>query len=197
MEKVDILIGVVGLVALIATGLGVALYDDGAHDYVIGSDTLAVTAGPEPVDAAGFSFEFVAPDNAYGADLSVRIVASGQANPTDTVTVTINILPPEGSDAQPTTGMESFSFADVQAGVDIAVMADDWVELPKAFRGDDAEVDAKTTMWGGPYTVEVFVDAPGTNPLSLVQLGDSYTAEVSGDTLLYTIAPDRPETETA
>ncbi len=194
MEKVDIAIGVVGLVALLVTGLGVALYDDGQTAYsVVMTETDLGTMGPEAAAAAGTDFTFDAPNNTVGATFTVDVAASGQlVNPQGQVTVTIVL---EGPDGSSTELVDTFTFSAGGASFTITNEAP-WAETPADFEGDADDVESMQVHWDEPITVSVYVDGPGASPLPLPS-DDTYTATVSGTAHTYTIIVDTPDVGTA
>lgn len=191
MEKVDIVIGVVGVLALVATGLGVALYDDAATSYIAQETDMDLgSQGPEAADASGTFFEFDTPDNAFGATFEVTVTASGIANPQASVSVTLVIVGPENST---TETIETFAFGDGSATFTLTSEAA-WMDMPEPFRGQDADVEAHTMTWSQPIELQVYVDGPGASPIPIGG-NDSYTAEVTGTAHTYEIVPELPEVE--
>lgn len=196
MEKVDIVIGVVGIVALIATGLGVAFYDDinALEDWNIQDTEHSVTAGPEEAeDGLEREFSFTTPDNATGASFEVTITAESQ-NPAQQgdVTVRLTLTGPDGSQVEETY---SFPFEDGSATFPIESLG--WAEVPDGFSGNEDDLDSRSTSWDDDIVLEVIVDGPGTtDPVPLPGApAPTYTAEVSGTIDAYQAVRDRPESE--
>lgn len=193
MEKVDLIIAGVGVVAILATVLGVALYDDGLTAYEVRDGTSDLgTDGPAPVDASGTDFEFMLPNNTLGASFDVTVTVGGQS-PGGAVAVTVVINEPDGTS---TTFRDSFNYADGTATFTVASEGA-WGEKPEDFRGDDAAVESRTITWDGPAIVEVFVDGPCAGPLPLPTCFDTYEAQVTGTAMTYVITPETPDPETA
>lgn len=193
MQRVDILIGIVGVVALLATGLGIALYDDGETNYVVrDADAGLGSQGPVAADTSGTAFSFDLPDNAFQATFEVTVTAGGQAPTGGAVSVTIVVDEPDGSSTQNTF---SFDYS-AGSGSGSVTTEGDWIERPQDFRGDQSDVDGHRTSWPEGITVTVYVDGPCAGPLPLPVCLDTYEATVSGTAATYEIAPEIPDVET-
>lgn len=198
MEKVDIIIGVVGIVALIATGLGVAFYDDinAIEDWQIQETEHEVTAGPESAeDGLERQFTFTTPQNATGASFEVTVTAESQ-NPAQQgdVTVQLTLTGPDGSEVT-----ETFSFPFSDGSATFTIEALDWAETPDDFSGNEDDLATYTTEWDEDIVLDVVVDGPGTtDPLPLPGVpGPTYTAEVAGTIHAYQAVLDLPDSEVA
>jgi hypothetical protein len=192
MERVDILIGIVGVLALLATGLGIALYDDGETAYVVRDATADLgSQGPATADTQGTEFAFELPDNALGATFEVTVTAGGQAPTGGAVSVTLVVDEPDG-----TTSQNTFSFDYAQgSGTGTVTTEGAWTERPEDFRGDEADVEARTKAWPEGVVVTVFVDGPCAGPLPLPVCFDTYEATVAGMADVYQITFAVPDVE--
>ncbi len=196
MQKVDIAIGVLGAVALLATGLGIAFYDDinGLEHYHVDMVETPLAQDAETVPAGGLTWPYAVPDNAYHLAGDIKVAWTAD-NPglSGNVDVTVVITPPAG-DA--TTLTETFAFADNEGTIAIAMPK--WAEPPTEFTGGADDVDATTMTWDKALTIQITITGP-TGPLPGVSQDDpTYTAALDGAVWHgFAVVPETPEVETA
>lgn len=196
MEKVDIVIGVVGIVALVATGLGVAFYDDinGIEEWHIRTyETDLESQSQTGVgDMEEVDFLWDTPRNATGAVLDVTVtVQPGTPLDSGSVTVTLRLQGP--GDVDLVSAVDSFDIADGSATFSITGM--DWTETPEDFEGNDADKEDRIRDWDEPFTLAVIVDGPDAlTPLPGFPAA-TFDVEVSGTATVYEAVPDIPDIE--
>lgn len=190
MQKVDIAIAVIGAVALLTTGLGIAFYDEfsGQDDYTVALSETAYAEQGGAVGTTPTTFTFEAPNNTYGSSFEI-VVAFTNQNPaiTGTVTVTATL---QGLKAD--QSVECNGSAQLSAGSLTLTCEDEgWVELPED--GKYSEEDAEATTPGGDVTLTVTVSGPGS-PLPIGP-NPTYAATINGDALTYALAKENADPE--
>lgn len=196
MQKVDIALGVLGAVALLATGLGIAFYDDinGLEHYHVDMVETPLNQDAETVPSGGLTWMYDVPDNAY--HLAGGIALSWSAdNPTlsGDVDVTVVITPPVG-DA--TTLTQTFDFGDNEGTVVIDMAK--WAEPPAEFTGGADDVEDTRITWDEQLTIEITISGPQGQLPGVEQDDASYTAELDGAKWHgFAVVPATPEVETA
>ncbi len=193
MEKVDLVIAGLGVIALVATVVGVVTYEDGAHDYSIIATTEAFDAGQVTASqGTPVSVEVDVANNATHATVVVEASYSGQSVAGGSVTANVRVVGPDGTE---NTTTQSFTIAPAATGGSLGTIELDstmWTTVPEGFRGSDDDAAALTTMWETPMLVEVTFEGP-SGPLDNI----SYTAAISGDFHTYAATIDLPDVETA
>lgn len=189
MQKVDIAIVVIGAVALLTTGLGIAFYDDvaGQDDYTVMQMTEAYAGQNGAVGSTPTVFTFDAPNNTYGSEFDITVTFTNQ-NPVITGTVTVSGAI-EGLDGSSTTCEGN---AALSAGsVTLTCAAEGWIDAPEAGKYTDEEAEA--TSPGGPVHLTLTVTGPGS-PLPLGPQ-PSYSAAIEGNALVYHLAKESADPE--
>lgn len=204
MENIDWIIVAVGVVALVATTAGVLYEEDlvGATDITFVEDSREFTIPTSSNFATSTELTAPAGMNATGADLSVVVSFTGQAQaPQGTASITVRVVAPDGetddSDtrtmtfanaaggggAQPVT----FTFTDLNFG---AVPTNTSTEEPGSF-------DANMT-WEGGYTIQVTVSPPAdpfTNGVGAAQATYTFTAGATVTERFFQHVVDTPDIE--
>lgn len=195
LQKVDAVIAGVGAFALIATALGVLLYDDLAGERDITFPTTTRTLDAQ--QGVGAPLQFTLPQNATSASLDVLVRFTGQAGQGGTAQITIDVTGPDGLSRQATGTLAIAAGAtSAETTVDVPDLA--WAQVPEARSGDPAAVD-ETRTWDEPLTVTVTVDAPADN-LGAIPGGAvnyNFQATVTPTVTVYSEAVQQPDVETA
>lgn len=196
MQKVDLAIIGLGVVALAATVLGVVFFDE-----LQGDDDIAFpeassdlpTRGPEALASGAVAFEWDAPDNATGAELEVTVrLADGSIVVTGgEATVRVVLHGPDGSTAAYVN--ETWSIGPgAQPGEQTTVTINStWLRPPASVKGDFDMVD-ETRTWSEPIHLEVRVEAPSATALPVEQYNFDAEATGSVDTYRAQIQRDEP-----
>lgn len=189
MQKVDITIAVVGAVALLVTGIGIAFYDADETEFSILETTSAFAQQEKAVDGSPTEFTFTAPNNTYGAHFDVDVAFTAAPGAQGSVTVTV-VLEDINGNTQEFVG--SAPVGDGSLTVEAHTMG--WVEIPEdGTYSDDEKADATTA--GGP--VKVTVTATGGGGILPVGPATTFQATVTGDALVYQFGTDAPDLEAA
>lgn len=187
MQKVDIAIAVVGALALLTTGLGIAFYDDlaGQDDYVIVTGLTAYDQQGDPVSSTPTVFTFDAPNNTYGStfDIGVSIGGPGQQAFQGTATVTATIESFNGMVSEDCVGTGTGASGNVA----LTCAHDGWVEIP-----EDGTYSEPTSQAGGPVKVTITVTYSGAAP---VLENPTFTATVSGSAMTYAFTQETADPE--
>ncbi len=193
MEKVDIAIAVVGAVALLATGLGVAFYDDinGLTEYTIESQVVDASGSGSGSSA---TIELDVPDNMYHLMGDIT-VAFSSPNPAAscTINVDITVTAPTG---------ESVAFEGSggigDGSVTVPVESVKFGDAPEDFSGDADDKEANTLSWDEPVTIVVNSQDTGCGAPVLGVGGVTYgNVDFAGEWHGYSIEGEDPEPEAA
>jgi hypothetical protein len=189
MQKVDIAIVVIGALALLTTGLGIAFYDDvaGQDDYTVMQMTESYAGQDEAVGSTPTVFTFDAPNNTYGSEFDVTVTFTNQ-NPgvTGPVTVTGSL---EGLDGSTTPCDGNAPLAD--GSVTFTCKSEGWIDMPESGKYTDEEAEA--TAPGGQVKLTITVTGPGT-PLALGPQ-PTYDAAIEGNALVYHLVRETSDPE--
>ncbi len=190
MEKVDIAIAAVGAFALLATGLGVAFYDDlnNLNDYTVEASMVDFTAGGD-VPGGVASFDVDVPENMYHAIMDVTVNFASQ-NPAAscTINVLVRAIAPDGTEVVETSDFEFSSGAGV-----VHIETEKFGEEPEDFKGTADDKAAKTLTWDAPLTVELEIQDTGCGAPVLGVGGATYTADIAGQFHGFSIAGGEPD----
>lgn len=195
METVDWTIAGIGVVALVATVVGVVLYDDLAGDvdttFTVAERDLGSLEGA--VDSPA-SFQFLSGKNATAASFEVQIDFSGQAVQGGSATVNIEVTGPNDAMMTCTPSMTIAGQA-TSASETFTCALDAFTDVP-ADTTESNLPDAVTYSEG--YTVRVSVTPPSDTTVPVIGAGASYSfsATVTGTESYYHATPVLPETET-
>lgn len=194
MQKVDIAIGALGAVALLATGLGIAFYEDinGLEDFhVTVHEDQTFEKASETVPAGGLEWTFDAPENTFqaGGELTIAWTDTNPGLDGD-VDVTVTVTGPDGTTVDTLT--ETFQYSSNSGTVSLDLTG--WAEVPNGFTGTEDDVEDKTITWGHPLTIEVSITGP-QGPLPIPNDDPTYTAELDGYWHTYSIHRDIPDVE--
>jgi len=185
MAKVDVLIGAMGGVALLATVLGVVFYEElsGTREYTFLEYAVPLDEREDAVGAQPTSFIYGTPDNATAIDLSVQVSFSGQAIVGGSATVIVQFLAPDGNVTEKQAEL-SIARGATSATTTVDLEAR-WADPP-----DDVEVEgalnatAHATSWAGmPMEVRITVEPPGTEIPALSDY--RFTATIDGELRVY------------
>ncbi len=194
MQKVDLVIGGVGVIALIATTLGVVFYDDatGAEDIqletVTQSDFFTHDFGAM---AAGSTDEnaFDLPANATGASFEVTFDFAGQTGSGGTVNFAVHLMDPTGNMSQEATGSMTLGQGATSGSTTVDVPLYTWATQPE---------EPTTLDWSQPLTLVVTISAPqgeqfpGVGPLGGV-VNYTFNVSATGDLQLFQEAVSTPD----
>ncbi|MGB0652458.1 MAG: hypothetical protein ACPGQL_04595 [Thermoplasmatota archaeon] len=192
MQKVDIAIAVVGVVAVVATLVGIATYEDGANHYTFPETTVALAEQTGDVGASPVAFQWEVPANAIGASFTVVVDGTGQAIAGGSGTINVLLTGPDGS-TETATGAISFGPGAGSAQATITI-ENTWGMAPEELDGTQADADAKSISWDMPIIVEVSAEAP-SGPLA--GNGFAFTATLSGEATAFEAVQDTPDAESA
>lgn len=192
MQKVDIAIAALGAVALLATGLGIAFYEEinGLEEYTVNVSEQQTFEDSGDVPAGGLEWTFDAPENTFhaGGELTIAWTATNPALSGD-VDVTVTVTGPDGTVDELT---ETFDFADNEGVVSLDLSA--WAEVPETFAGTQDDVEERTINWDDPLTIEISITGP-QGPLPIPQDDPTYTADLAGYWHTYTMSREIPDVE--
>ncbi len=199
MEKVDIAIAVLGVVALVSTGLGIGLYEDGNVSYTVTtSNDQAISIPAENVPTGGLTWEEDVPMNGYDATGTITIDWSGTTAPDQsfaagsTVDVVVTVTAPDGSVQE--LPPQSFAYTDKSGTIDFNV--DSWLEVPSNFDGDAQDLAEREVTWNSPLFIDIVIQGPQGPIPGQPQDDPVYTAAFDGNWQTYSISQDTPDLET-
>jgi hypothetical protein len=195
MQKVDIAIASLGAFALIVTGLGIGLYDDGNAEFVVTTSDLQTFSQPVVnVPAGGIAWDLEVPDNGYDAQGTIIIDWSGTTAPAGTfsgnVDVSVTVTGPNGVVEDLDVG--SFPYADLSGTIDFNVAS--WLDVPANFAGTQGDADALTHTWNSPLRVEILIQGP-MGAIPGAQDDPAYTAAFDGNWRTYAVTAATPVLE--
>ncbi|MGB1585530.1 MAG: hypothetical protein ACPHID_00600 [Thermoplasmatota archaeon] len=179
MEKIDWIIAGVGVVALVATTLGVLYEEDltGAQDITFPLDERTINVPQSTAFASAGTLTAPAGENATAAAMDVTVSFEGNAvAPQGGATVRVTVTDPAGNvlPAQTQT-MTINNAANGGGGVDVVFSFDlDFGTVPADTTVDDVDdLDASNT-WADGYTIDVSVTNPA-DPFTNVPNGATYS----------------------
>lgn len=197
MQKVDLVIAGVGVLAVLATTLGVVFYDE-----AVGEETVSFV---EVTDEGAFSesptmasgqqeFTFALPDNATGATFTVDVDWTGQAvNPTSSGSVEVVLIGPDGNQSAPQsaaiTATRGAASGGIASPVEVTLR---WADVPEERQATDG-VD-ETLTWDQPVTVRITITDPTDTSVAGQGASYSYQVEITGDVFRFQqAAPEIPD----
>lgn len=201
MQKVDIVIGVVGALALVATVVGVLLFDSGEAEYGYAfSEADAYNEQERPVSQA---FEWPTPQNATGATFTVEVICSGgQALAGGDGSITVEITGPDNTTY--TSEPESFTIdpgmtCDSSSVHTFSVNYTWMTDLPDHFHGTAEEKEAQAKVWDADTVVRITVTSPNDPSSGLPLPGQalSYSAKVSGTATVFHLQTELADPQAA
>lgn len=185
METADIIIAVVGVVALTATTLGVVFYEELSGEQDIEFDSFSRSLGSVTGQAINgpTNFQFTAGDNATAATFEITVSWTGQSLNGGNAAISVQVTDPNG-----TVMNEQFSLAvgqNQQGGSGTyTVTVPEFFMTPGHAHTTDADSFNATQMWDMGYTVRLSVTDPSDGPVPGPVAGQvanySWTADVSG-----------------
>ncbi len=196
MQKVDLVIVALGVVALAVTAIGVATYEDGDSNYVFVESQVDYDGGSftatmdTPVTALVST-----PANATSAHATVTLGYTGQVFSGGSATATITITGPDGTSE---TLTEAFTVPQGGNGGELGTLeihSTMWGEVPAGFSGMPEDRADYALNWDDDLEIILVVEAPAGPLANLENL--SYTAEVTGWFATYHAVVDLPDVETA
>lgn len=187
-------IAIVGVTAIVATTLGVVLYDEVAGNeqlnfelvtdegFFSGTET-GVSGGPR-------EFAFALPDNATSAAFDVTVTFKGRAGQGGTVQVSAYFVDPTGNRSNEDQKTLTMSANEGPGDAVTLSLAGTWAAMPNGTETTDVEADAKAaaTSWDGkPLIVYITISAPAGDGLVGVvpQVNYSYDIALTGDLSRY------------
>jgi hypothetical protein len=177
MRKADLVLALLVVLAVVATvvaGLrGDSWTDERTLKFASHSQELAAQ-GPSPAGGAGASFNWTLPDNATAANLTVKVIFSGQAVRGGTATVSVRLVLPDGTSPAPITKPMPIGQGATSGDLTLNTEAM-WDETPDHLR--DTTDAGHSHTWSSPLRVSVTVEAP---PGDLPAARYGFTAQVSG-----------------
>lgn len=198
MKKVDIVIAVLGAVALLATVAGVLLFDDGTQNYQFNEASMSVDTDPEAVEGGEARFTWPTPQNATGAAFDVEVLCNG-GNPIGPgmVSATVELIGPDNS-----TSTESQEFdVSAQTGCDQALGTISvnltWAEVPDGFRGTEDDLDDRAMAWTQDIELVVTVEGPNEPGAVLPTQSLQFGAVASGSITAYEAQATVPDSRIA
>ncbi len=201
-------IAVVGALAIVATTLGVVLYDEISGNeeltfelvtdegfYAGGTDAPVAGGGPAR------QFSFAVPDNATSADFSVTVTFRGNSGEGGTAVVSAYFVDPTGN--QSNTDQKNLVIPMNSDGATPSVtlkLAGTWAQAPNATETTDADAaaaEATTSYEGKLITVHVTIGAVNDRLVGVVPgLNYSYDIEITGDLTRYERHEELPDPST-
>lgn len=187
MQKIDWIIAGVGVVALVATTLGVLYEDDltGAQDITFSLDERTLTVPQSAAFPSSTTLETAAGENATAATVDVTVNFAGNAiAPQGTASVRVTVTGPDGVALAPETQAMTINNAAAGGGATPLTFSFDldFGTVPEDTTATDvADLDQATT-WEEPYTISITVTSPGdpfTNGIGPAQATYSYTASAT------------------
>lgn len=173
--KAGVIVGILAVVAILGTVLGVAKSDDWASEHTYRFDaTQQELPATEPSAAGSAPARFAVPmaDNATAARLELRVVFTGQAVQGGSAVVRVKALAPDGQTVGTVTAPlvvgQGATAAEATLLLDLA-----WLPMPGPVV-DTRQPDGHA--WTAPLLVDVTVERPADLPVATY----SFTAQLSG-----------------
>lgn len=196
MQGVDVVITGVGVVAVVATVLGVVFYDVAAGVDEISFEEVDIEGSlTDSADggAGMHDLTFDLPDNATAATGEVTVTFTGQAGLGGTVNFDVWFIGPNGTDTSDSRVSGSFTLenGDESGSDTVELPLFRWYDVPGPVNATDTEDVDKTVSWDEPLTIRVEITNPEDQLIGAPGNIVTYSYDVEGEVELqqFRIAP--------
>jgi hypothetical protein len=163
MRKADLVLGVLAVVALVATAVAGLSGDRWTQERVVRFSSHDSPLPPQggAANGGGAHLNWTVPVNSTRAAFTVSIDFSGQAQAGRVATVTVRVTTPDGKSQPPITQAWPLSLGATSGHTTVNVTAQ-WASVPNATRDTSSALYGK--VWGKPLQVLVVVEPPADAP---------------------------------